>query len=98
MYEQRTEWDRRSIEIRPGWHAVVQELSVQTGVSLKYLYTMAVDRLLTKVDIERMTKEAWDLQRDTKRDLAAVAARHTPDSIPKRLQGKDAGSRRKKKS
>ena len=97
----RGKWEKRGIELPPGWHDVLLKISEVTGVSLKYLYTVAVDRLLSDDDIKGIGKEAWDVRRDTSTDLEEVSARHTVEAFEKR-HGRKKGvtkrttSRRKK--
>ncbi len=76
-------WDRPSIELPPGWHALLQELSDVTGVKLKYLYTLAVEQLLANINVQRVSNKAWKIQREAGEDLDGVGERHTADTLRK---------------
>lgn len=77
------DWDRPSIELPPGWHALLQQISQETGTKLKYLYTLAIDELLGGIDIARVGAKAWEIQRETGEDLPGVGARHTEETLRK---------------
>ena len=95
MSSEHETWEKRGIELPPGWHAALLKLSELTGVSLKYLYTVAIDRLLTDADVEGVEEAAWNIQRRAKKDLQRVGARHTPGDVEKKHQ--QAGRRGKKR-
>ena len=97
-------WDRVSIELPPGWHAVLVKLSDLSGLKLKYLYTLAVERLLDDSDLRRVIEDAWTTDRRTKTDLAQVGRGYTPAKLEERyrqaIKTKDASpskNRKKKK-
>ena len=73
-------WGRPSIELPPGWHALLVELSDATDVSLKYLYTLAVDQLLAKINIERIARKGWIIRQETGQNLERVGARYTAET------------------
>ncbi len=79
--------EKLTIELPPGWHGAMQKLSEKTGVSLKYLYTLAVDRLLSDPKTEAVEEAAWDIERRMRKDLQALAARHTANQIAERYTG-----------
>ena len=77
-------WEKRSVELPPGWHAAVLKLSELTGVKLKYLYSVAVDRLLAESDVAGIEEAAWTLQRRSRKDLGRVASSHNAAAIERR--------------
>ena len=97
-------WERRSIELPPGWHDVLTELSRLSGVKLKYLYSVAINQMLTDADFDQIVKAAWDLHRQTGEDITRVGACHRPDTVQKwhqnrdRAQAKHATRQRSKRS
>lgn len=86
-------WDKRSIEIPPGWHEAMHKLSDLTGVGLKYLYTLALDRLLSDDGFETIEEAGSSLQRRSKKDLTTVSECHTAQSIESRFEKSSARSR-----
>jgi hypothetical protein len=104
MYEKAEAWERRSIELPPGWHALITKLSKHGRVNLKYLYSVAIDRMLTKGDFDQIVEAALDLERRARRDVARVGARHRRETIEKwsqeyeRSQAEDATRPRKTRS
>ena len=97
-------WDRVSIELPPGWHDVLVKLSDLSGLKLKYLYTLAVERLLVDSDIRRVIEDAWTTERHTRGDLGRVAGSYTAAEMEERfreaMKTKDASpskNRKKKK-
>lgn len=97
-------WDRVSIELPPGWHGVLVKLSDLSGLKLKYLYTLAVERLLVDSDIRRVIEDAWTTERRTRSDLGRVGRSFTAAGLEERfrkaMKTKDASpskTRKKKK-
>ena len=97
METETTPWDKRSIEIPPGWHKAMRRLSASTGVALKYLYSVALDRLLRDENFEIIEEEASVLQRRARKDLTEVSGSHTPETVEKRAR-KVVGSQSKRKT
>ncbi len=93
--------EKLTVELPPGWHGAMQKLSEKTGVSLKYLYTLAVDRLLSDPKAEAVEEAAWDIERRMRKDLQALGARHTANQIAERYTDSanpdKKGSKRKDK-
>ena len=79
-------WDKRAIEVPPGWHAAMKRLSVLTGMSVKYLYALALDRLMSDADLDGMADAASKLQRMGRRNLQDLSALHTADTLNKRYE------------
>ncbi|HUU98253.1 MAG TPA: hypothetical protein VM487_21175 [Phycisphaerae bacterium] len=77
-------WEKRGIEIPPGWHATMKRLSALTGVGLKYLYALALDRLMSDPDFSGLSEAASSLQRISRKDLRDLARRHTVEALNKR--------------
>lgn len=76
--------EKLTVELPPGWHAAMQALAEKTGVSLKYLYTLAVDRLLADCDTHAVEEAAWDMERRMRKNLSGLGARHSADEIARR--------------
>lgn len=76
-----------TFELPRGWHAAMQQISDNTGVSLKYLYSLAVDRLLSDMDAKGVEEAAWEIERRMRQDPRALSARHSPDEVGKRYTG-----------
>ncbi len=70
-------WDRPAIELPPGWHKLIGELAREgpQDLKMKYVYTLAVFRLLTTEDIGSIVEEAWEIERECREHLDAVAQR-----------------------
>ena len=100
--ESQTKPEKLTFELPPGWHAAMLEISNATGVSLKYLYTLAVDRLLSDRDVVCINKDAWDLVQNMRKDLRGVGSKHKKEALQKRYKPiKEAGrtdSKRQRKS
>lgn len=95
MTSKREGWEKRGIELPPGWHGAMLKLSELTGVSLKYLYTLAVDRLLADASIEGVEEAAWNIQRLARKELSELSQRHTAEQVEKRTeQGDQRGGKR----
>ncbi len=73
-----TNWDRRTIELPPGWHDLIKELKneAQPTLKMKYIYTLAVEQMLAGGDVEAIVEGAWKLERECREDLSAVENRH----------------------
>lgn len=73
-----TDWDRRTIELPRGWHELIKELATgaQPKLKMKYLYTLAVEAVLTSDDVEGIVERAWQIERECRADLGAVEKRH----------------------
>lgn len=76
--------EKLTVELPPGWHGAMQALAEKTGVSLKYLYTLAVDRLLADPDAHGVEEAAWEIERRMRKNLRSLGARHTADEIARR--------------
>jgi hypothetical protein len=87
-------WEKRGIEIPPGWHAAMKRLSALSGVGLKYLYAVALDRLMSDPDIDGVSEAASSLQRISRKDLRDLARRHTPEAVNARSQKRRGRKRR----
>ena len=104
MYETANAWERRSIELPPGWHALITKLSKHGRVNLKYVYSVAIDRMLSKGDFGDIVEAALELERRAKRDVARVGACHRPETLEKwsqeyeRSQAEDVTRPRKTRS
>ena len=100
--ESQTNTQKLTIELPPGWHAAMQEIADATGVSLKYLYSLAVDRFLSDRDVEGVDKDAWALEKGMRKDLKGLASKHKKETLQKRYKPiKEAGladSKRQRKS
>lgn len=95
-------WERVSIELPPGWHDVLVKLAGLSGLKLKYLYTLAVDRLLADSDIHMVIEDAWTTERQAKSDLARVARSYTVADMEERFReeikkNEDSAARSRKK-
>ncbi|MCG8408058.1 MAG: hypothetical protein MI923_22900 [Phycisphaerales bacterium] len=95
--ESKKETERITITLPPGWHAAMQEIADATGVSLKYLYSLAVDRFLGERDVEGVDKDAWALLQDMRKDLKGVASKHKKEALQKRYKPIKERSRRDSK-
>ena len=91
-------WEKRGVEIPPGWHASMKKLSKLTGVGLKYLYALALDRLLSEKDYEQIGEAASVLQRRCRQDLDQVAERHTSEIVEARYKAKKPKPKSAKKT
>jgi DNA polymerase elongation subunit (family B) len=79
-------WEKLSIELPPGWHAAMQTIARLTGgVPLKCLYALAIDQFLAKLDRGKIEDAAWLMHRSARKDVSAVAARHSAAEVEKRL-------------
>lgn len=73
-----TDWDRRTIELPPGWHELINELAkgAQPKLRMKYIYTLAVEQLLASDDLGAIVERAWEIERECRENLDAVGKRH----------------------
>ena len=76
----------------------MQRISKTTGVSLKYLYTLAVDRLLGDTDAKGVEEAAWEIERRMRQDLRGLSAKHMPDEIGKRYSSGSGNATKDRKS
>jgi len=89
MYDEGEIWERRSIELPPGWHGVMTELAQAGRVKLKYLYSVAIDRMLRQGDFDRIVKAAWDLDQQAREDIRRVGVRHRRETVEKWAQKRE---------
>ncbi len=97
-----TDWDRRTIELPPGWHELINELARggQPRLRMKYIYTLAVEQLLASGAMGAIVERAWEIERECREDQDAVGKRHAKAfraaigryRTHKRRQGESAGS------
>ena len=105
--EPKPKWYRCSTELPPGWHEGVGAVAEACGMKLKYVYMVAVDRLLREKDASGVADAVWQMQRGTATNFKGISASHSVDELRKRYRsvmeknrlpnGKKTGGQRKAK-